>query len=414
MSMGVPPSFGFSGVAVGLPSKVRGSEAEEEWQDVDWVTWSTGHLQVDSDCFLLVFKPARDNQVVKAKPLGNLVRASGVAQDEDSRTLVVATSDALRKLYRFTFATAASAAEFMKIAEAAEAQQTAAAAEGTRRAASSGSVDQGEEDQLVTGIEEHLRGRWPLVYGDVELFGPDPNAEEAVEVLLGRGAIVLLDPPDSDANVVGRYELLFYNQDDGPKKAAHSFVIGPKMALKRLEEEREAGEPDEPLLSFEFRESPLAPVHTFTFDDAAIMARFARDARVRKRFMALSQKTVVGQRSVQEARSELEELRRRGFFARLFRLLRFLVILFVVAAVGRFGHIWYLDQAKHPAEHASTLLKEGLEVVEGAREVAMFVGSKACELAVGAVSVADLKRCTDLGGVTKVQECVLRLLGGAA
>merc|ERR1719446_894582 len=97
-------------VAVSLPSKVTGSEAEEEWQEVDWVTWATGDLTVDDD-YLLVFKPAGKDGV-KSKPLGNVVRASVVSNQDEGRTLVVTTSDSLHRVYRFTFERSEQARDF--------------------------------------------------------------------------------------------------------------------------------------------------------------------------------------------------------------------------------------------------------------------------------------------------------------
>ena len=53
----------FSDVSISLPAKerhphvtsaaflwqVRGPEAEEEWTEVDWVTWSTGSVSVEPE-----------------------------------------------------------------------------------------------------------------------------------------------------------------------------------------------------------------------------------------------------------------------------------------------------------------------------------------------------------------------------
>jgi len=226
---GQTPQYAFNGVDVGLPSKVRGSEAEEEWQEIDWVSWSTGELTVDGDSFLLVFKPSGGS--VKAKPLGSLIRASAVEGQRESRTLIVTTSDTLHRMYRLTFQSAQHAQEFCRLAESAEKTYDASSAMG-KDSASARTVESAAESKLEADIREKLAGRWPLVFSGAELYGHSAGGEAGSEVLLGRGAFVLLDPAEG-TRTVGSYELLFYGMDEGAREPVKRFAIGPAMALAR-------------------------------------------------------------------------------------------------------------------------------------------------------------------------------------
>ena len=119
----------FSGVPVGLPSKVRGSEAEDKWQEVEWVPWSSGDLSVDTGSSLLIFNPSGSE--VTAKPLGNLVRASTVGDDSQCE-LVISSTDAVHPSLRLTFVSALDAREFLNLADAVEAANVVEAVEAQR------------------------------------------------------------------------------------------------------------------------------------------------------------------------------------------------------------------------------------------------------------------------------------------
>lgn len=401
----------FSGVAVSLPSKVRGSEAEEEWQEVDWVNWSTGDLSIDTDSFLLVLKDSAG--AVKPKPLGNLVRASTVpsvvAGDEDRRTFVVTTSDSLHRLYRLTFPSTPFADEFGRLAEAAEAAHTAAASAGSAEAAeSSGSP---AIARLAAGAQERFAGRCPLVYGGgtgaVELYGPESNAPSASEVLLGRGVCVLVDPPEEE-DKVGRYELLFFTEDEGMRKPAKSFQIGPKMSLKRLPQSAE--DSDSVAVTLELVGGLAGvPAHQLAFDDEAMAAAFARDFRVRQRLMELSSKVVKRSRAADEARSELEELRQQFFWAWFWQwILRTLVAL-LVGALLRLAYLCYTERHVPPAAHARQLWEEFLTAGTRTKSLVVALTSKACQLSVGSVPISDIRVCLDETSLSKVRACFNRL-----
>jgi hypothetical protein len=397
----------FSSVSVGLPSKVRGSEAEEEWQEVDWVTWSTGDVTVDADSFLLVFRPSGTG--VKSKPLGNLVRASTVGGSDDTqRTLVVSTSDAVSGQYRFTFSSARDFSEFKKLADAVEAAHAAAVAKGAQASTRSSSGSVGAK-QLATAIQDKYAGRWPLVFGPSDLYGPSPGGAAGSEVLLGRGAMVLLDP-EEDSRTVGQYSLLFFGEDEGASHPVKSFPIGPGMTLRRREADPE--DADEPAVMFELRTARDMPVYEASFDDVATAATFARDFRVRARLMDVSLKTAKGQRAVNEARGELKDLQRKSFGARLWRFACLLVILLLVAVIARAAML-FQEPGKGPEQIAEQLKKDSANAARVAYTAVSSAGQKACELVGGSVSTATLQKCLAVGGVSQVRECVEDLISYA-
>jgi len=388
---------------------VRGSEAEEEWQEVDWVTWSTGELSVDGDSFLLVFKPAATGSAVKAKPLGNLIRATTTGGDGDGqRTLVVSTSDAVHGQYRFTFSDVRFAVDFKNLADAVEAAHAAAVRKGAEASArsSSGHLSQ-RAAQLETAIQEKYAGSLPLIFGASDLYGPAPGDASGSEVLLGRGAVVLLDP-EEECRTIGEYKLLFFSEDEGASKPTKSFPIGPRMSLKR--QQPDADDADGPAAMFEFRAGPGLPVHSICFDEAATAATFARDFRVRSRLMDISLKTAKGQHAVNEVRDELRELRRQSVGARLWRLLCLIMVLLLVAVVARVGLLYSEQPGKAPEAYLEQVKKDLTNVGHASHTVVVAAGSKVCELAVGAVPAADLQKCLAVGGVSQVHECVEQLV----
>jgi len=397
----------FSGVSVGLPSKVRGSEAEDKWQEVEWVTWSSGDLSVDTGSFLLIFNPSGSE--VTAKPLGNLVRASTVGDDSQCE-LVISSTDAVHPSLRLTFVNALDAREFQNLADAVEAAHVAAVARGNQACtrSSSGSMGSGST-QLATAIQEKYAGRWPLIFGGAGLYGPSLSGEGS-EVLLGRGVMVLLDP-EEDATRVGRYELQFFGEDEGAAKPVHTFPIGPSMSLKQQPVDVE--DEDGPAVMFGLCPGKDLPVFQCSFDDAAAAHTFNRDFHVRCRLMDLSLKTVKGKQAANEARSELKELHRKSLGARLWRLIFFILTLVVVATCLRAAQI-YSEPAKRHAEKAAkasaTLQKDFSNAAHISYKFAASASSKACELVGGAVSTAALQKCLSVGGVSQVRECVEMLL----
>lgn len=403
----------FTGVDVGLPSKVRGSEAEEEWQEVDWVTWSTGELTVDGDSFLLVFKPSGASNV-KPKPLGSLLRASAVsASDREGLTFVVTTSDALHRLLRCTFQSAHHATDFARLATAAEAANAVAdSAPDSGRGDGSAEADA----RLEAEIREKFAGRCPLVFTGVELFGPDPKSQGGDEVLLGHGAAVLLDPAE-DCKSVGCYELLFFGEDEGAKEAIKRFQIGPKMSLAK--QATDAEDEDGPAAAFALSAGVQGvPAHSITFESANVAAAFARDFRVRQRLMDMSLKTVKRGHAADALRGEVEGLKRQTLAARLQRLLCFIVLFLALAVGARLASLYAKDKgSRPPAEYVAELGRDARVALQLSRTAVVSVGSKACEAAFGSVPAVDVRRCAALsdGGksATRVARCLEALVGPA-
>jgi hypothetical protein len=369
---------------------------------VDWVTWSTGDLTVDADSFLLVFKSA--DGTVKAKVLGNLVRASRVAPDDD-RTLAITTSDSLHKLWRFTFGSSTQGSDFVALAKVAE--EKAAAALRSRSESQSGASSREAGTQLEADIRQKLSSRLPLVYGGAELYGPDPGGDGAgSEVLLGSGAFVLVDPPEEEEGRIGSYELLFYCEDEGVRAPAKQIVIGRKMALRRSSCEAD----DAMAASFELPGSPGVPTHTLAFDSANVGANFARDYRVRQRLMEMAVKNVKGARATSDLRGELEDLKNQGLAQQVARKLRLLVLVFFIACSVRLAMLYSEGPGRPPAAYAEVLMHDILSIGQTSREAAASIAKQACKLTVSALDTDDLKLCMAEGATDEqMTRCIRQL-----
>jgi len=239
------------------------------------------------------------------------------------------------------------------------------------------------------------------------------------EVCIGSGALVLLDPDEEESSkCIGQYSLLFYDFEDGATSTARKhFPIGPRMMLKRKPgEDASHGssgstqDPDVPLISFEFRQAPGMPVHTLSFDDALTASNFSRDFRVRSRLMDVSLQTAKGKHAVNEAQNEIQKLRQRSFRARVLYFFRLALLLMLVVTTVRVIQLYSQKPGKAPAQYLQQVTKDVAYAAQTSRVAAMAVGSKVCELAVGAVSTTDLQRCLAAGGVSKVRECVADLV----
>lgn len=64
-----------------------------------------------------------------------------------------------------------------------------------------------EASRLESNLRLSLADRWPLIFTGAELYGPDPSGEVSSEVLLGRGAVVLLDPPENANKALGTKDI---------------------------------------------------------------------------------------------------------------------------------------------------------------------------------------------------------------
>mmetsp|Transcript_2472 Transcript_2472/g.5368 ORF Transcript_2472/g.5368 Transcript_2472/m.5368 type:complete len:416 (+) Transcript_2472:129-1376(+) len=382
----------FAGVTVCLPSKVRGSEAEEEWQEVDWVAWSSGELTVEGSSYLLIFKPNDGGKTLKAKPLGALIKASGIWPVEESLTFVVSTSDSMHRTYRFAFESDSDIKKFQSLADAAEAAHKEAC-QASKNSNGAGN-DEGSA-RLEAAVKEAFPSRWPLVFGGAELFGPDPAGDAGSEVLLGHGVAVLLDPPVEEASGrVGSYELIFYGEDEGVRKAVARFPIGPKMALQQ--QKLDVQDDDGPAVAFDLKPSRTERARTITFEDATVAALFRRDFSVRQRVMELASMTHKRQQQADAARGELEDLRQRSFFMSMIRIVRNIFV-FILLVVGvRIAMHYQNNKALTPALCAEVLLKDVQTAIDVSRRTLVNTGSMACELALGAAPAEKVQLCMSL------------------
>mmetsp|Transcript_46439 Transcript_46439/g.108118 ORF Transcript_46439/g.108118 Transcript_46439/m.108118 type:complete len:396 (-) Transcript_46439:126-1313(-) len=387
---GSSSSTTFVGVAVHLPSKVRG-DVEDEWQEIDWAAWSKGELTVEGSSYLLIFKPHDGSKAMAAKPLGALIKASGIPPVEESLTFVVSTSDSMHRTYRFAFESVPDTQKFQAIAKTAEAAHKEASRQAAQAVNRNG-FDDGSA-LLEAAVKEAFPSRWPLVYGGAEFFGPDPAGDAGSEVLLGHGVAVLLDPTVEEASRrVGSYELIFYGEDDGVQKSVARIPIGPKMALQQ--QKLDTKDEDGPAVAFDLKPSPAEQTRTITFEDAAVAATFRRDFSVRQRVMELASMSSKKQRQVESARDELEELRQKSLVASVMRILRVLLVVIVLAAIARASLLYQANKDMTPAQCAEALLEDVMNVAGNARATTVGVGSAACQLAFGSVPCTDEgKKC---------------------
>jgi len=375
----------FSDVNVSIPAKVRGSEAEEEWQEVDWVNWSTGRLEVNSESFQLLFQPAGASDAVKPKPLGSVLRSSPVTQGK--WTLTIATSDPIQQTYRFAFDSERSFAEFAALADLAQAAEEAAKSFEPDVAAISGMSE--EMRALQADVVEVLsaQGFCPLAFADAELMGPDPAGEAGSEVLLGSGVLVLLDPPEKECKVrIGKYELLFYSTSEGHWDPIQRFDIGPRMSLRRVADGG-AADDAEPRATYalDLGLPGGVPTYAVSFENVAAGEGFSRDFRVRQRLMELSLKTARSQRTASELRARLRE---RPLYTRASQMAAGLALVLALAALVRLVVLVLAGpgpggEQRSLGDHAATVLLEAQLGFGLAWRGAAAARHQACSLACG-------------------------------
>lgn len=390
MAHTLAPSHKFSSVTASLPAKIRGSEAEEEWQEVDWVTWSAGELNVDRESLLLVFKPESKSGVVQAKPLGVLVRASVVTPNQDGRTLAIVTSDSLQNRYRLTFASASDCQTFSVLAKIAEER----GASTVEPASNAGTAPAVQAALLEAAIKGGFPGTFPLVQCGVELYGPDPRNSEGAEVLLGRGAAVLLDPVGTK---IGTYELLFIDEEEGVKRPI-TLDMGPNMQLRAQTPEEQDEDGPAAMLVFT---SANGPPHTLAFDTALSAGDFERDLRLRMRCLRLL--TAPG--------SQRASTRPAGLSFGFVRQLALLLIL--VAALVRLALLVRASPGRPPRLYLEDLVADAHGIASSLQGLFASAGSSACAVLTGAVPRAELRACTSLDRPA-AWRCVESLAGGGA
>jgi len=399
----------YANITVSIPAKVQARAAEDEWQNVDWVTFSTRELSVDGDGFLMIFKPSSGiraaNGSVEPKPLGNLLRACRTNADHACDKLMVTTSDSMYPMLRFTLSSLDDAQELLKLAMRAEAKLAASYV----RVADDVSKDRGASlCELERGILETLKARCPLIFSGLDVYGSDPGGDDGNEVLLAHGCAVLLDP--SSSGNVGKYELLFFSEDDGPRKPLESLAIAPSSTLRSVPAGAEGQ------VAFEFFPMGIGKKLVFAFDDAGRGAEFERDLRVRTNLMVLSSKTVKGRRAAANARSEFDQFRRNTLVARVLRFVRIALVMVLVAILARFGQLaTTAHKAGQKLNWVGLTVSVAADVRGGlgiAQTAAVGVGSFVCSKTTDVVATNDLRACLygDTLSEVEMMRCVQTLV----
>lgn len=277
----------FPDVEVYVPAQQSG--------EANFVMLTTGCLQVDEDFEITLHVDQPKRGVVEPMKLGILSKASAVCEDDTGRYLDVQTNNrGAVTVYRLVFRSAGVAHSVAGLAEKAMQEEfnTWEVSTAARSA---------EHNNLLHAVKNSLSGCRPLLFDGVQLFGVDPlgDVDEAgSEVLLGEGILALLDPnwQGDDArtaaatNSIGKYELLFFSQEEGAHTPIRRFLIAPKMTLQIQDRERaEIDDEEEPAVSFSL--SISGDVFTFAFDCIDVAQAFERDFTVRQRLMTVALST---------------------------------------------------------------------------------------------------------------------------
>lgn len=368
----------FSGVTVGLPSKVRGVEVEEEWQEVDWVTGSIGDVIVYNTSFQVVFKSSQSPNA--EEKLGRLINASVVSEEDGGRILVVTVFNTLNKFFRFTFQSAQYANEFLSVAQAGE------VAFDKLRASKS---DRDDCARSIAGLNHSLNEKlgesWPLFYSGAELYSLAHESNEK-KALFKSSTLVLIDMPDGGKGV-GTYELRFYPSEDFDltSEPCLSLFIGSDTSLKM---KGKTCEDDTAMVSFELTVKSARYILAFVGESTS--GAFLRDFRVRQQLMQLSSHMAISRHGGVHQGGQV-----RGFSCRsLCSCLTWTVILIGILLLVFIAGSLHLEGEFPSGRYAQALLGEFLEAVRSLQRTA----TAACH-------------SDHATGVFNVSRCIKALLG---
>jgi len=408
----------FANVSVALPTHGGMHHARETWSNIAWIEWCTGELRVDRGSLIMVFSPGGCGP----KPLGCLVSAT----QADQLTVVASTNDSVHGLIRFSFLQVGDAMTFAAMVQPAETlSATCHRGTGSRRStmtASRRSSMPFRDDSALDALHAHLShqfpGQLPMVFGGSELYGPDPHGDKGSEVLLGRGAAVIVDPINGCR--VGVYELFFY--EEGNEQPCLRLPIGPRTRLLR--------QPNEALsdrLSFvtqrvSFCSSDSRPAIAYTlsfpgvsgltlaFDSETEAETFERDFAVRQRLVALSLKTSRGWRFADTLENELMELRRRGLLSMARRILLPALVLVVLLLFLNAAGLFLNNPHKSLLDITTQTLDDAGATARYFGETAAEAGATTCGLFMQAISVPEVRHCAALPYAEDAHECIRRLV----
>lgn len=422
----------FQGVTVGFPAGARGA-CGQDWQSINWVVWSTGELRVDATSLGIVFIPKGGHNFA-AKPLGCLTGASATgAEPGIPNTFVATTNDLVHSIVRLSFQGPADEEAFAALARSAE--MAASACRPSRRSSVEGSPTgspvggcgfrSAATEQLVEAINKQFAGSWPLIFGGAELYGPDPHGDGGSEVLLGRGAVVLLDPPQ-DVDRVGTYELLFFEETTG--EPVLRAPVGPRMKLSRQKAEtcmngrlssarlstaarRVSALGTSVAASFDFSaHGETGWALTFDLEEEAMS--FVRDLNVRLRLAKVSLNFSRRGRTVERLQGELFDMQ-GSFFNTLLRWMLQIGVLVVFLVILHGVMIYYNDPQRPFMEIAAEAVRDAMDMSGFFFSTVQKVSSTACQMLGQTVPMSTLQNCASLPYATDVQACIMALAGNA-
>lgn len=321
----------FRGVTVGIPSG-NCAPGRQDGGNL-WVVWATGELRIDQASYNLCFVPGGTLSFTP-KNIGCLLGAY-IAPGEQGgpSSVIVKTTDNVHSSVRLGFEREVDEDAFMQLAHTVEAKR--ANLDPRRSSVGSPQADWANGldpcfEQLSEVIRTRCGGALPLIYGGAELYGADPHGNTGSEVLLGRGAVVLLDPPDT-APASCTYDLLFY--DETQLQATLRVPIGPKLKLSPQAEADTQRRLSVPRASIGGRMSmggpSVAACFDFTYEDVKVSAlTFDRDLEARSFVRDLSVRLCLARaglranreiHNVGNLRGQLHMMRRYSLLARAWR-----------------------------------------------------------------------------------------------
>lgn len=414
----------FQGVSVDFPAGASAYHSKELWQTTSWIHWSQGELRIDTASFAIVFCPTGCGSLA-AKPLGCLTSASLIPPSEPGglATFVAATNDPVHGLLRMNFQSLTDEEGFVAIAHAAETSSGGRfpgcagrrSSLSRRSSVCPGASGDGLSEVMRSRINEQFMGIWPLIHGVAELYGPDPNGEQGSEVLLGRGAVVMLDA--QDASRVGSYELLFF--DEGYVAPLLRLPISPRLRLTQLNNALAGGansqhrqSMDNMRPSFELTTLGGGP-WGLVFDLEVDAAAFARDYVVRQRLVALSLKTSRGWRTVYELQDEISEMRRRGIFVTAQRLLYQSIVLIFISLFVYTCVLYSSDPYRPILDVAVSAISDALSASFSFTGWVADASTSVCGLFMRAVPTSELQRCMSFPDAIDMRSCTAVLMGSS-
>eukprot|EP00440_Ansanella_granifera_P062578 gb/GFBE01067853.1/.p1 GENE.gb/GFBE01067853.1/~~gb/GFBE01067853.1/.p1 ORF type:complete len:454 (+),score=95.57 gb/GFBE01067853.1/:1-1362(+) len=414
----------FPDVTVGFPQGGAARPGKHDWgsASTSWVIWTTGELRLEPASLALFFTPANRIGGMQAKPLGCLLTAAPMPPSVpgDSLSFVVTTNDPVHAVMRLGFSRPADEDTFAALAKTAEAAG-AGSFYGRRSSVrmSMAPVPADASDELTMHIRERHPDKWlALVFGGCELYGPEPGGDPSSEVLLGRGAVALLDPRDTGR--VGSFELVYY--DESTPEPMFRTAIGPRTRLTpQPQEERSrlsmasrrlSARPVGAGMAFDFSGNGT-DILAFSFDDETTADAFARDLTVRIKLAALSQKTWRGKQAMADLQGELQAMQSRGLFAMLLRWVvkAVLAITFLLCLHG--GSLYMAEPEKPIDDLVQRALADGMSVAAAAAAFASNAGATICQMTGRSISTGDLERCTSMLDAAAAKECVATLVASS-